>query len=121
MKPMLIAPLALTALLGACANSGANVEPILDGSPNARYESDLAACRALARSQSQLDHETMAAAALGAGAGGVLGAIDEDGDALGGAVIGALAGAATGGTGASEKRAEIVLNCLRGRGHAIVG
>ena len=59
--------------------------------------------------------------ALGAGAGGVLGAIDEDGDALGGAVIGALAGAATGVTGASEKRAEIVLNCLRGRGHAIVG
>ena len=74
MKPMLIAPLALTALLGACANSGANVEPILDGSPNARYESDLAACRALARSQSQLDHETMAAAALGAGAGGDAGA-----------------------------------------------
>ena len=120
MKQMLIAPFCLTALLGACAEMGADVEPILDGAPTAQFQSDLSACRSLARNQSQLDHETMAAAALGAGIGGVLGRIDEAGDALGGAVAGGLAGAAAGMSDASDTRETIVLNCLRGRGHAVV-
>ena len=120
MKPKLIAPLCLTALLGACAEMGTNVDPILDGPPTAQFQSDLDACRGLARNQSQLDHETMAAAAIGAGIGGVLGEVDNDGDALGGAVAGALAGAAIGASEASDTRKTIVLNCLRGRGHAVV-
>ncbi len=120
MKPMLIAPLCLTALLGACAKMGADVDPILDGPPNAQFQSDLAACRSLARNQSQLDHETMAAAVIGAGIGGVLGEVDSEGDALGGAVAGALAGTAMGMSEAGDTRKAIVLNCLRGRGHAVV-
>ncbi|KUF10810.1 glycine zipper family protein [Pseudoponticoccus marisrubri] len=120
MKPMLMTPLALAALLGACAHSGADVNPILDGAPTAQFQSDLAACRGLARNQSQLDRQTMAAAALGAGIGGVLGEVDDEGDALEGAVVGALAGAAAGASEASETRKTIVLNCLRGRGHAVV-
>jgi uncharacterized protein YcfJ len=120
MKPLLIAPLCLTALLGGCAEMGTDVEPILDGTPTLQFRSDLSACRSLARSQSQLDHETMAAAALGAGIGGVLGEADDAGDALGGAVAGALAGTAMGLSEASETREAIVLNCLRGRGHAVV-
>ena len=119
MKPMLIAPLILTAALAGCADMGANVDPILDGAPNAQFQGDLAECRSLARRQSQLNHETMAAAVLGAGIGGVLGEVD-DGDALGGAVVGALTGAAAGASGASDTRETIVLNCLRGRGHAVV-
>ena len=121
MKPKLIAPLGLTVLLGACAGMGADVDPILDGAPSAQFQSDLAACRSLARNQSQLDHETMAAAVIGAGIGGLLGEADENGDALGGAVVGALAGAAAGASEASDTREEIVLNCLRGRGHRVVG
>ncbi|SLN72091.1 glycine zipper family protein [Roseisalinus antarcticus] len=120
MKPILIAPAAMTALLGACADMGTKVDPILDGQPTAQFHSDLSACRSLARNQSQLDHETMAAAVLGAGLGGVLGEVDDDGDALGGAVAGALAGAAMGASEASDTREAIVLNCLRGRGHAVV-
>ncbi|SDE15122.1 glycine zipper family protein [Limimaricola pyoseonensis] len=120
MKPVLIAPICLTAVLAACADMGAGVDPILDGAPRAQFQSDLAACRSLARSQSQLDHETMAAAVIGAGIGGVLGEVDEEGDALGGAIIGALAGAAAGASEASDTREDIVLNCLRGRGHAVV-
>ncbi|SPJ26121.1 glycine zipper family protein [Palleronia abyssalis] len=120
MKPMLIAPVALTALLGACADMGANVDPILDGQPTAQFQSELSACRSLARNQSQLDHETMAAAAMGAGIGGILGKVDDEGNALGGAAIGALAGAAAGASEASDTRETIVLNCLRGRGHAVV-
>ena len=120
MKPMMLAQLCPTALLGAYADMGTNVDPILDGAPNAQFQSDLSACRSLARSQKQLAQETMAAAALGAGIGGVLGEVDDDGDALGGAVVGALAGAATGASEARETRETIVLNCLRGRGHAVV-
>ncbi|WP_420326185.1 glycine zipper family protein [Mameliella sp.] len=120
MKPLLIAPLCLTVLLGACAGMGTDVTPILDGPPTAQFQSDLSACRSLARSQSQLKHQTMAATAIGAGVGGVLGEVDDEGDALGGAVVGALAGAAAGVSEASETRETIVLNCLRGRGHAVV-
>lgn len=121
MKPTLIAPVCLIALLGACAGSGADVEPILDGPPNAQFQGDLTACRELARNQTHLDQETMAAAAIGAGIGGVLGAVDGAGDALGGAVAGALAGTAMGLSEAHDTREAIVLNCLRGRGHAVVG
>jgi uncharacterized protein YcfJ len=120
MHAKLIAPLCLTALLGACAGLGTDVDPILDGPPNARFQADLADCRSLARNQSQLDQETMAAAAIGAGVGGVLGKLDKEGDALSGAMVGALAGAAAGVSEASDTRESIVLNCLRGRGHAVV-
>ncbi|MCA0045047.1 glycine zipper family protein [Celeribacter litoreus] len=120
MKPIMIAPLLLTTLLGACAEMGTDVDPILDGAPTAQYEADLAECRSLARSQSQLDQETMAAAVIGAGIGGLLGEADDDGDALGGAIAGALAGAAMGVSEASDTRETVVLNCLRGRGHAVV-
>ena len=121
MKPILIAALGLTVLLGACAGMGADVDPILDGASTAQFQSDLAACRSLARNQSQLDQDTMAAAVIGAGIGGLLGEVDDDGDPLGGAVVGALTGAAAGASDASDKREEIVLNCLHGRGHRVVG
>ena len=120
MKPLLIPSLCHALVLGACADLGTDVDPILDGAPTAQFQSDLAACRTLARSQSQLDHETMAAAVLGAGIGGILGEVDDDGDALGGAVAGALAGAAMGLSDSSDTHKTIVLNCLRGRGHAVV-
>ncbi len=120
MKPMPLVPLGLTALLGACAEMGTDVDPILDGPETAQFQSDLSACRTLARGQSQLERETVAAAAIGAGIGGVLGKVDDEGDALGGAVVGALTGAAAGASKASETRETIVLNCLRGRGHAVV-
>lgn len=120
MRQTLIAPLCLIALLGACAEMGTDVAPILDGPPNAQFQSDLAACRSLARTQPQLDRDTRSAAVLGAGMGAVLGEADDAGDALGGAVIGALTGAAAGAAEARDTREAIVLNCLRGRGHAVV-
>ena len=50
----------------------------------------------------------------------MLGEVDREGGALGGAVAGAVAGAAMGASEASDTRETIVLNCLRGRGHAVV-
>lgn len=111
----------LPALLAACADSGANYAPILDGAPTASYESDLAACRAIARNQKHFDQETAAAAVLGAGAGALLGAADEEADAAGGAVAGGLAGGTAGAVNASDRRQAIVVECLKGRGHPVVG
>ncbi|WP_368186290.1 glycine zipper family protein [Aestuariibius sp. HNIBRBA575] len=119
MKSLMIIPVCLT--VAACAESGANYQPILDGAPTAAYRADLASCQALAHNQSQLDQETLGVAALGAGAGAALGALDDDGNAWGGAVAGALAGGAAGRVNANERREAIVVECLRGRGHRVVG
>ncbi|MEL6840406.1 MAG: glycine zipper family protein [Pseudomonadota bacterium] len=119
MKRHLILP--IVAAVSACAHSGANYTPILDGTPTAAFQSDLAACQSLARSQNQFDQETIGATVLGAGAGAVLGEADDDGDALGGAIAGAVAGGVAGAVNASERREAIVVECLRGRGHRVVG
>ena len=107
-------------LVAACADSGANYTPILDGAPTAAYLADLDDCQTLARAQRQFDEDTVAATVLGAGAGAVLGEADS-GDALGGAVAGALAAGISTAVDASEKREAIVIECLRGRGHRVVG
>lgn len=119
MKLLFIIPACLT--VAACADSGADYQPILDGAPTAAYRADLVACQSLARNQRQFDRETLGATVLGAGAGAALGELDDDGDALGGAVAGALAGGAAGAVNASQRREAIVLECLRGRGHRVVG
>lgn len=118
MKTQLTLSAAGLVLVAACADSGANYRPILDGTPTPAYEADLRACQALARSQ--FEGETTGAAILGAGAGAALGEIDS-GDALGGAVAGALAGGVAGSVDVNERRQSIVIECLRGRGHRVVG
>lgn len=120
MKPIYLCVL-LPALLAACADSGATYTPILDGPPTAAFQSDLAPCQALARDQRQLDQQTISTTVLGAGTGAVLGEVDDDGDALGGAIVGALAGSAAGAVNASDRRKAIVVECVRGRGHHVVG
>lgn len=121
MNPLLFPALATAGLLAACADSGANYTPVLDGTPTAAFQSDLQACQALARNRRQFDQETMAAAILGAGAGALLGEIDDGGDALGGAIAGALAGGTAGAVDASDRRQSIIVECLRGRGHRVAG
>lgn len=119
MKYSVTLPLILS--IPACAESGANYQPILDGQPSPAFQSDLTACQSLARNQSQFDQETMGPAVLGVGAGTVLGEVDDEADALGGAIVGALAGGAAGAVNASERREAIVVECLRGRDHKVVG
>lgn len=116
-RPALIIALPL---LAACADQGAGYRPILDGVATAGFETDLAACQSLARNQIQFDQETMAAAGLGAGVGAVLGQAEGE-DALGGAVAGALAGGIAAAVEGAEARKSIVIACMKGRGHAVVG
>ena len=120
MKTQLTLSAAGLVLMAACADSGANYKPILDGTPTPAYQADLAACEALARNQKQFDEDTMAATVLGAGVGAALGEADSA-DALGGAVAGALAGGISSAVDVSERRESIVIECLRGRGHRVVG
>ena len=124
MTPTILPLCAGGLMLAACADTGANYTPILDGAPTVSFSDDLAECQALARDQKQFDHETMAAATLGAGAGAVFGAMDGDmdpvGSAVGGAVAGALAGGVASAVDVTERREAIVVACLRGRGHRVV-
>ena len=55
------------------------------------------------------------------GAGALLGEADDEGDALGGAVFGALAGGAASAVDVNARREAIVVACMRGRGHRVVG
>lgn len=110
-------------VLGACADTGANYTPIIDGSKSPAFASDLGACQGLAASQRQYDNEAKAAAVLGAGVGALVGLADggEADDALGGAVAGALIGGVAGGVEAQDRKKAIVIACMRGRGHKVVG
>lgn len=120
MKTSLIVCIAGLGVMAACGDSGPNYTPILDGQPEPGFAADLEACQTLARSQKQLDQETLAATALGAAAGAALGQADSD-DAVGGAVAGALMGGTASAVQAHERREEIVIACMRGRDHAVVG
>ncbi len=126
MKPVLtLSPLLILTLVSACAESGANYAPILDGEPTAAYAQDMRECQALAANQHQFDRHTAGSAALGAGVGALAGGADDDvSDSEGiaaGLVVGALVGAAAGAGEASDRRESIVVECLRGRGYRVVG
>lgn len=118
MKPQLAFVATGSLLVAACADSGANYRPILDGTPTAAYETDLAACQALARGQFR--HEALGATVLGTGIGAAMGKADS-GDALGGAAAGALTGGLMSAIDSKEHREAIVVECMRGRSHRVVG
>ncbi len=107
--------------LSACADIGATYEPVVDGVASATFQSDLQACQALARGQHQLDQDTMGSAAAGGLVGAAIAAHDEGGTAIEGLVGGALVGLVGGVSKAKDKREMIVVDCMKGRGHAVVG
>lgn len=104
--------------LGACASRG----PIVDtqNTDMARYEQDLAQCRAYA-GQVNTGTEAGKGAVGGAAVGAVLGAIvgNSSTAARGAGVGGVLGGARGASRGAGEKDA-VVKNCLRGRGYRVL-
>ncbi len=105
-----------------CAHSGAKYEPIVDGDMTAQYTADLGACQSLATEREYTNGDVKSETTAGAVTGAVLGAID---DGLEGAVGGAIAGSVlAGGARAWETRDErkqIIIECMRQRGHRVVG
>lgn len=125
LRPTLLALLLPLPLLTACAHGGAAYRPIVDGPVDATYVADLGACRNVAETRNYLNSDTQTNAAIGAGIGGLIGLVDNDGDDLGGfiggALIGGLLGTAEGAFTTREERKDIVMNCMAGRGHRVVG
>lgn len=123
-KTRLTAAIACSSLaLVGCANTASGYRPIVDGYQDEAYHADLADCQALAKTKRYDNGDTRTSALAGAVVGGAVGAIEDD--SVGGAVVGALLGSLIGGaSGAAETRTdrkEIVIRCMAGRGHAVVG
>lgn len=105
--------LALTACSGATG-------PIIDtkGVDMSKYQTDRTECEAYAQ---QVSTGTAVAkgAAGGAAVGAAVGAI-AGGDAAKGAGIGAVTGGAESARISDEEKADVVNNCLRGRGYKVL-
>ncbi len=110
-------------LLGGCSNTGADYRPIVDGGADtAAYESDLAACAKVADQRGYLNGDVQNAALLGTGLGAIVGGLSDGwGGALVGGVIGAAGGAGAEAWDTQDERKQIVKNCMKGRGHNVVG
>lgn len=108
-------------MLLSVAGCGVVEPPILDGPPTPTYAADLAACDALARQKGPARYETGVAAAAGGVLGGGLADLDGGVNVAAGVAVGALAGLVGGSVDTAEARRGILLACLKGRGHAVVG
>jgi outer membrane lipoprotein SlyB len=123
LRPVLATTLVALAL-ASCAQS---YEPIVDmkGVDQARYQQDLAECRTYAEKVSPAG-EAATRGVIGAGIGAALGAIvgafgggAGTGAALG-AGVGGAGGAASGGLHGVEGQKQVINNCLRHRGYAVL-
>lgn len=113
---------AAAASLCACANTGADYSPIIDGPIDLTYSQDLADCRALARQRSYTNGDVKSDALLGAGIGALAGGLDEGLDgAIGGLLLGGLLGGGGRAWETQGERKAVVVNCLSQRGHRVVG
>ena len=112
----------LTGLMAGCGSTASSYEPIVDGPKDDQYHNDLAACSTLAEQRDYTNDDVKSEALLGAGIGALLGAIEDGGE---GAVAGAVIGGATGGGSRAwdtrEEQKQIVIQCMKGRGHNVVG
>ncbi|MEL6646327.1 MAG: glycine zipper family protein [Pseudomonadota bacterium] len=122
MHANLFKPALLTSLILLAACSEEPYSPIVDGRKSANFQQDLGACRTVAQ-KAQLSNQSTTADAV---VGGLVGAADaDDGDelegAIAGAVVGGLLGRASGNEELDERRERIVFNCMRDRGHRVVG
>lgn len=107
----------------ACANSGANYQPVIDGAVGPNYSADLAACQNLAATQPALGGSAGTNVAAGAGAAALGAAIvDNTGNNVrDAAAVGAIAGLAGSAVQAQADKETIIKNCMRNRGYNVVG
>lgn len=117
--------LVLGLAVAGCANTGAKYEPINDGPKAAGYAGDLSECQALATERSYVNGDMKTDAVIGAGIGAIAGLADDDVSDTEGIIAGAIVGAVAGGAAnmpeTQEQRRQIVIECMQGRGHPVVG
>ncbi|MGV6803516.1 MAG: glycine zipper family protein [Ruegeria sp.] len=120
-----LAALPLAMITAACSGTGAQHQPVLSAEPGPAYSADLEQCRALAKSQGLWNPETRTQTLIGAGVGAMAGMADDvtgtaEG-ALAGAAVGSAAGAVAGAADMRNTRRDILIECLRDRGHPVAG
>ena len=117
-----ILSIAVTALLLAgCANTGANYRPIID-SKNVdlnRYEADLVECQRYAEQKGGAGEKAAIGAGAGAVLGGVLAAVG-NGDKGSAARVGGVMGAVSVATSGDQGQRTIIKRCLIGRGYKVL-
>ncbi|NDR57374.1 MULTISPECIES: hypothetical protein [Aliiruegeria] len=119
-----ISAIALAGLTAACATSGANYVPVIDGAnTNPNYSNDLAQCQALASQQGAFSSTTGEQALAGAAiAGGTTAVFNNRGtNVRDAALVGAAAGTISGAVQQQQKKEVIIRNCMRQRGYNVVG
>ncbi|MDV7142100.1 glycine zipper family protein [Tropicimonas sp. TH_r6] len=118
-----ISAIALAGVTAACATTGANYQPVIDGAVGPNYSNDLAQCQALASQQGAFDSNTAATAATGAAVvGGSTAVFNNKGtNVRDAALVGAAAGVAAGALQQQSNKETIVRNCMRQRGYNVVG
>lgn len=118
-----VLPLAL--FTAACSGTGAQHQNVLSAEPGPAYAADLDQCRALAKSQDLWNPETRTQALIGAGIGALAGISDDTvgntEGAIAGAAVGSAAGAIAGAAEMRNTRRDILIECLRQRGHPVAG
>ena len=109
-------------MTAGCANSSARYQPIVDGNVSMDYYSDVQACQQLATRRTFTNGDVKSEAVAGAVTGILIGAIEQGTE---GAIAGAVVGSALGGGSTAwdtrEERKKIVIECMKGRGHRVVG
>ena len=113
----------LALFLVGCATAGANYRPMIDtkGVDLSKFESDLVACQAYARTQPGVAKGAAKGAAVGAAVGAVLATVaGRDYDTGAAARVGGVTGAAKGARGANQDQEMIIKRCLQGRGYSVL-
>ena len=114
--------LASAAIGTGCANSSARYQPIVDGRISADYYADVQDCQQLATQRKFTNGDVKSEAVAGAVTGVLIGAIEEGTEgAIAGAVVGSALGAGGRAWDTRQERKEIIIECMKGRGHRVVG
>ena len=110
-------------LAGACANTGASYQPVIDGPVGPNYSADLYSCQQIAASQGALgsDAAQNPAVAAGAAAAGTALVNNRGSNVRDAAAVGAIAGLAGSALQQQQAKENIIKNCMRGRGYKVVG
>jgi len=113
---------AFAALLTGCGSTASSYQPLVDGQKAGSYDQDLAVCASLAEQRGYLNDDVKSEALLGAGVGALVGVLEDGGSgALAGAVVGGATGAGSRAWETRDEQKKIVIQCMRGRGHNVVG
>ena len=117
----LLMTLATTATLTACGATASHYRPIVDGEINANYEHDLASCKPVAEQKRYTNDDVKTESAVGAAVGAVVGVGGGAEGAIGGALVGGLLSGGERAWETRDERKNIIIECMKQRGHRVVG